>query len=69
MIKTTVFEVRLLKKDVVAGLGEIGLPIFKILSKTDIVYGYDINPKLIPKNQKKMEVHDFREMNKPIQIA
>jgi len=44
-----------LKKDVVAGLGEIGLPIFKILSKIDTVYGYDINPKLIQKNQKKME--------------
>ena len=45
-----------MKKDVFAGLGEIGLPIFKILSKTDTVYGYDINAKLIPKNQKKMEV-------------
>ncbi|QLH04020.1 hypothetical protein C5F49_00785 [Nitrosopumilus oxyclinae] len=34
------------QKDVVAGLGEIGLPIFKLLSKTRYVVGYDINPKL-----------------------
>lgn len=34
-------------KDVVAGLGEIGLPILKLLSKSQNVVGYDINPKLM----------------------
>ena len=40
-------------KDVVVGLGEIGLPILKLLSKTQTVVGYDINPKLI--DQKKLD--------------
>ncbi|MGI0011391.1 MAG: hypothetical protein ACREAE_08325, partial [Nitrosopumilaceae archaeon] len=35
------------KKDVVCGLGEIGLPILKILSKSTITVGYDINQKLV----------------------
>jgi len=35
------------EKDVVAGLGEIGLPILKLLSKSQTVVGYDINPKLM----------------------
>lgn len=30
-------------------MGEIGTPIFKILSSSTITEGYDINPKLIPK--------------------
>ena len=34
-------------KDVVAGLGEIGLPIQKLLSKTITVVGYDKKSKLI----------------------
>ena len=34
------------KKNVVAGLGEIGLPILKLISKTSTSVGYDINPKL-----------------------
>ncbi len=42
-----------LKKDIVVGLGEIGLPLHKLLSKSFIVEGYDINSKLIPKNLKK----------------
>ena len=40
-----------MKKDVVAGLGEIGTPILKLLSKNYDIVGYDINPKLM--NQKK----------------
>ena len=44
-----------MKKDVVAGLGEIGLPIYKIISRNFPVYGYDIDKKLIPKNPKKFE--------------
>jgi len=40
-----------LEKDIVAGLGEIGNPILKLLSKSGIVLGFDINPKLIKQNQ------------------
>ena len=44
-------------QDIVAGLGEIGLPIFKILSKSTPVIGYDINPKLANnKNNKKFQL-------------
>jgi len=43
------------EKDVVAGLGEIGLPILNLLSKSQIVVGYDINPKLMDK--KKFDKH------------
>jgi len=35
------------EKDVIAGLGEIGLPILKLLSKSITTIGYDINPKLM----------------------
>ena len=38
-----------IKKDVVAGLGEIGLPILQLISKVTPTVGYDINPKLINK--------------------
>ena len=36
-----------MKKDVVAGLGEIGMPILKILSKKSTVIGFDTNQKLM----------------------
>jgi len=36
-------------KDVVAGLGEIGRPIFQLISKGTPSLGNDINPKLVPK--------------------
>ena len=39
------------EKNVVVGLGEIGKPILKLLSKSQIVVGYDINSKLM--DQKK----------------
>jgi len=42
-----------MEKDVVVGLGEIGGPIKKLLSKATIVVGYDINPKLVNVNQLK----------------
>ncbi|MCJ8305489.1 MAG: hypothetical protein HRU07_00380 [Nitrosopumilus sp.] len=43
------------EKDIVAGLGEIGLPILKVLSKTRTVVGYDINSKIM--NTKKFNAH------------
>ncbi|MFQ5439835.1 MAG: GDP-mannose dehydrogenase [Nitrosopumilaceae archaeon] len=33
--------------NVIAGLGEIGSPILKLLSKKNITIGYDLNPKLM----------------------
>ena len=39
------------KKDIVVGLGEIGLPIQKVLSKKSLTIGYDINPKLMDKKK------------------
>jgi len=42
-----------LSKDIVIGLGEIGNPIYKLLSKAFPTVGYDINPKLM--NQKKFD--------------
>ena len=48
----------IMKKDVVAGLGEIGLPILKILSKKEKIVGYDINKKLM--NEKKfLQLNEF----------
>ena len=49
-----------MKKDVVSGLGEIGLPIYKIISRNFPVYGYDIDKKLIPNNPKKFENYPVR---------
>lgn len=39
-------------KDVVCGLGEIGMPILKLISKSVGAVGYDINPRLL--NEKKL---------------
>jgi hypothetical protein len=41
----------LTKKDVVAGLGEIGSPILQLISKAVPTVGYDINPNLIDKKK------------------
>jgi len=44
------------KKHVVSGLGEIGSPILKLISKAEKAVGYDINTKLMNKTQfKKFE--------------
>lgn len=40
-----------MKKNVVAGLGEIGGPILKLISKHCIAVGYDTNPKLADQRQ------------------
>ena len=42
-----------MKKDIVAGLGEIGLPILKLLSKKQTVVGYDLDKRLV--NQTKLK--------------
>ena len=36
-----------MKKDIVAGIGEIGKPILKLLSKDNIVVGFDLNHNLM----------------------
>ena len=41
----------LLKKDVVAGLGEIGNPILQLISKVHPTIGYDINDSLVDKTK------------------
>jgi len=38
---------KIMKKDIVAGLGEIGLPILKLITKNENVVGYDLNKKLM----------------------
>ena len=43
----------IMKKDIVAGLGEIGLPILKLISKKENAVGYDLDKKLI--NEKKFK--------------
>tara|TARA_B110000116_G_C16584371_1_gene467729 strand:- start:555 stop:770 length:216 start_codon:yes stop_codon:yes gene_type:complete len=50
--------IKIMEKDIVAGLGEIGLPILKIISKKENVVGYDLNKKLI--NEKKF--HKFENV-------
>ena len=46
-------------KSVVAGMGEIGIPLFKLLSQKNLVVGYDIDKKLMNKFQfKKYEQLD-----------
>jgi len=40
-----------MKKDVVAGIGEIGRPILKLLSESNIVVGFDLNPNLMDKRK------------------
>ena len=42
-----------MKKDVVVGIGEIGKPILKLLSKNNTIIGFDLNPDLV--HQKKIE--------------
>ncbi len=48
-----------MKKDIVAGLGEIGLPILKVLSSKQTVVGFDIDEKLMNKSKfKKYEQYN-----------
>ncbi|MBI1829472.1 MAG: hypothetical protein HY222_02970 [Thaumarchaeota archaeon] len=48
---------KLVKKDIVVGLGEIGNPILQLISKTIPAVGYDINSKL-------MDKHNFEKYKK-----
>ena len=41
----------MIKKDIVVGLGEIGSPILKLISRATIAVGYDINKKHMNKNK------------------
>jgi len=41
------------KKNMIVGLGEIGLPIYKLVSKKTATSNYDINPKLVDKKKNK----------------
>jgi len=47
-----------MKKDIVIGLGEIGLPIYKLLSKYSLTEGLDINP-LLNKEKPSLKNHDI----------
>jgi len=41
------------RKNVIAGLGEIGTPIYQLISKITPTIGYDLNPKSVDKNNLK----------------
>ena len=45
----------IMKKDLVVGLGEIGFPILKLFSKTEIIVGYDVD-------QNHMNVNKFKKL-------
>ena len=45
-----------MKKDIVAGIGEIGKPILKLLSKHGVVVGFDSNPDLM--DERKFEKYE-----------
>ena len=47
-----------MKKDVVAGLGEIGSPILKLLSKKQTTIGYDLDKRLVNETKLK-KLHDI----------
>ena len=47
-----------MKKDVVAGLGEIGYPVLKLLSKKQTTVGYDIDKNSTNRNKYKVEFEE-----------
>ena len=49
------------KKNIVAGLGEIGTPILKLLSGNELAIGYDINEDLV--NNKKIHKYKFQNIS------
>jgi len=46
-------------KNIIVGLGEIGNPILKLISKKEIAIGFDINPKLT--DHKKLKKYEKLE--------
>ena len=49
-----------MKKDVIAGLGEIGYPIFTLVNQAHPAIGYDKNEKIIPKSDDKITNFSIR---------
>ena len=59
-----------MKKDIVAGLGEIGQPILKLLSKKELAVGYDLDKKLMnSKKFKKLELFQTRFLHITIPVT
>lgn len=51
----------MIKKDIVAGIGEIGQPILQLISNSTLAVGYDINPKFTDQQKlKQLEKYDTR---------
>ena len=48
--------IKMNKKNIVAGLGEIGTTILKLLSENELAIGYDINENLINKKNFKIKL-------------
>ena len=60
----------MIRKDVVAGLGEIGLPILKLISKKEIIVGYDLDKNLMnPKKNKKLKNNPTRFLHVAIPVT
>ena len=61
---------KIMKKDIVAGLGEIGLPILKLISKKEPAVGYDLDKKLMnEKKFKKLETLKTRFLHIAIPVT
>ena len=60
---------QIMSKDIVAGLGEIGLPILKLISKKETAVGYDLNTKLMNSRKfKKFENMETRFLHIAIPV-
>lgn len=60
-LSTRSFTIYNLKtKEVVCGLGEIGKPVYEIFSSSFPTQGFDIDPKLIPKNNSKFDKYETK---------
>jgi len=58
-----------MNKDIVAGLGEIGLPILKLISKKEAAVGYDLNTQLMNSGKfKKFENMETRFLHIAIPV-
>ena len=60
---------KIMNKDIVAGLGEIGIPILKLISKKEDAVGYDLNTKLMNSRKfKKFENMETRFLHIAIPV-